>query len=85
MSEQHAGGRAMSIPSQTYGAPETKMSDFLSKNNISLDPSETSSSIKVARQQRRETKEAIKVCVRVRPMLQHERSNDEVIYYPDRK
>jgi len=26
--------------------------------------------------------EAIKVCVRVRPLLPHERAKDEVIYYP---
>lgn len=25
----------------------------------------------------------IKVCVRVRPLLPHERSKDEVVYYPE--
>jgi len=44
MSELHAGGRAMSIPSNKNGAPDTQMSDFFQKN--SLNPSDTSSSIK---------------------------------------
>jgi len=48
MSELHAGGRAMSIPSKG----DTHMSDFFQKNQ--LNPSDTSSSIK-ARQIRRQT------------------------------
>ena len=27
--------------------------------------------------------EAVKVCVRVRPLLPHERMKDEIVYYPD--
>ena len=29
------------------------------------------------------TMSKIKVCVRVRPLLPHERSKDEVVYYPE--
>ena len=29
------------------------------------------------------TNEAIKVCVRVRPLLPHEKFQDEAVYYPD--
>ena len=31
----------------------------------------------------KQTNEAIKVCIRVRPLLQHELMADEVVYYPD--
>ena len=31
----------------------------------------------------KQTNEAIKVCIRVRPLLNHERMADEVVYYPD--
>jgi hypothetical protein len=31
----------------------------------------------------KQTNEAIKVCIRVRPLLQHELTADEVVYFPD--
>ena len=30
-----------------------------------------------------QTNEAIKVCIRVRPLLGHERMSDEIVYYPE--
>ena len=33
--------------------------------------------------QNKQKNESIKVCIRVRPLLQHELMCDEIVYYPD--
>lgn len=43
------------------------------QNNMSIIPTKKSA----------QTNESIKVCIRVRPLLQHERLQDEAVFYPD--
>lgn len=33
----------------------------------------------------KQSNESIKVCIRVRPLLQHELMKDEIVYYPESK
>ena len=38
---------------------------------------------KVVLAQNKQSNECIKVCIRVRPLLQHELMNEEIVYYPE--
>lgn len=82
--EAAAGGRAYSIPnSQSNMQPnEKQMMEFYKQNNIVKDFSDASQSILSYENKTMKSKESIRVCVRVRPVLPHERSRGEVIYYP---
>jgi hypothetical protein len=46
------------------------------------DPSQTTSNSMLSNTNAGSKRECIKVCVRVRPLLHHERNKGEVIYYP---
>lgn len=60
------------------------MLEFYKKQNIGSDHSQTSSSIlsNVTGSKGAKSRESIRVCVRVRPVLPYERSRGEAIYYP---
>ena len=61
---------------------EKQMMEFYKLNNIGKDLSDASQSILSYENKTIKSKESIRVCVRVRPILPHERSRGEVIYYP---
>jgi hypothetical protein len=61
---------------------EKQMMEFYKQNNIGKDLSDASQSILSYENKASKSKESIRVCVRVRPILPYERSRGEVIYYP---
>jgi hypothetical protein len=65
---QDAGGKAYSIPGNVLQPSEQQIVDFYRQK----DPSQTSASHSMLSTGR--DRECIKVCVRVRPKLRHERS-----------
>lgn len=74
-----------------YGPPSPKGSMGTSMASIGYNPENRNHNLSlntqttINTQKSKQTNESIKVCIRVRPLLQNELHKEEIVYYPESK